>query len=67
VGYPFLRGPAEDLLHLRADVEPVALGSDLAGVDDRGQVFDEHAVLRLCLAEVVLAIMLGGGHVGSKR
>ncbi len=47
VGEPFLRGVAEDLLDLGADVAPAAVLAELGGVDDRRQPLDQDAVVLL--------------------
>ncbi len=47
VGEPFLRGVAEDLLDLGADVAPAAVLAELGRVDDRRQPLDQDPVVLL--------------------
>src|SRR5262245_43618553 len=53
VGLPLLGGVAEDLLDLWADVSPLAVLADLAGVDDRRQALDEAAVVLPRLGDLI--------------
>ena len=53
VGDPFLGGVAEDLLDLRADIAPLTVLADLAGVDDRGQPLDEATVVLARLGDLI--------------